>query len=263
MPERSLNIDYVPLHELKRDPSNPKDHDLQALAESLERFGFVAPMGVNEATGMLLWGHGRLDQLQAWAAAGRPVPPGVRQAEDGTWLVPVVRGVHLPERDGQAYIIADNRLVELGGWNEPALVKTLIALAGDEAAEGLRGTGFDPDDLDRLVAIVGGGTDPFDAGNLPDAPIVPGADTKAYVVAVVFVSFKEDETFQRGLSALTFGERNVQRQESKFAQVDGELYLPRWEAALLPAESPAADEDEDVRPQFLKDQEAERQKERG
>jgi hypothetical protein len=108
----------------------------------------------------------------------------------------------------------------------------LVELAGGDAAIGLKGTGYDGDELDKLVSLVGGEADWFDASKLPDVPEeVAGADTKAYVVAVVFVSFQEEQSFERGLTALTYGERTVQRKESKYAQIDGETYLERWEAS--------------------------------
>ena len=230
--ERELRIVYMRLDKIKRDPDNPKDHDLGALAESFKRFGFVAPVAINEATGMLLLGHGRLDELERAKIAGDDPPAGIKVTiKDGMWRAPVIRGITLSDTDGKAYLIADNRLVELGGWHDPELVKRLMEVGGSEPAEGLKGVGFDGDDLDALISLVGGETDWFDAGKLPDAPTVPGADTKAYVIAVVYISFEEEATFDRGLEALTFGERTVQRKESKYAQIDGETYLERWEAA--------------------------------
>lgn len=229
--ERELRIQYTRLDKIKRDPQNPKEHDLGALSESFERFGFVAPIGVNETTGFLIFGHGRLDELERAKIAGDDPPEGIKvNKSDGMWRVPVIRGVSLSDDDGSAYIVADNRLVELGGWDDPKLAEMLMAVAGGDAEAGLKGVGFDGDDLDRLISEVGGEIDFFDAGKLPDVPEVAGADTKAYVIAIVFVSFEDENTFDRGLTALTFGERNVQRQESKYAQIDGEQYLERWEA---------------------------------
>jgi hypothetical protein len=66
--------------------------------------------------------------------------------------VPVVRGVNLPDEEAEAYAIADNRLVELGGWDDETPAEVLSDLA---ASEGLEGVGFDEDDLDELlVALV-------------------------------------------------------------------------------------------------------------
>lgn len=147
---RGVHIEYVPLSELRRWPRNPKGHDLGALHESYDRFGYVMPMLLDERTGRLAVGNGRLDALQQRKAAGKEAPGGIR-ASDGMWSVPVVRGVSF-ETDAEmdAYVIADNRLTETGGWDEPALASILADLAVEE--EGLRGVGFDKDDLDALLA---------------------------------------------------------------------------------------------------------------
>jgi hypothetical protein len=254
-----LWIEYLRLDTIHRDPTNPKDHDLGALAESLKRFGFVAPMGMNEETGLLLFGHGRLDELEDLRLRGEPVPDNIKvDPADGMWMAPVIHGIHMTEAEGRAYVIADNRLVELGGWNEPLLAQRLVEITATSPAFALRGIGFDADDLDNLVRAVGGNQEWFDPGKLPGVPEVPGGDTGAYVVAVVFISFREEPTFQRGLMALTYGERKVQRESAKYAQIDGETYLDRWEAAAGITPDPtipgAEDDDEDVRPSFLRAQ---------
>ena len=68
--------------------------------------------------------------------------------ENGDWSVPVVRGVSFKnEQEAQAYLIADNRLTELGGWNTDELVKELEKLAEDST---LDGTGFDLSSMQEL-----------------------------------------------------------------------------------------------------------------
>ncbi|MCH7604302.1 MAG: hypothetical protein IIB54_16225, partial [Planctomycetes bacterium] len=116
----------------------------------MERFGYVAPMIVNEKTGTLLAGHGRLDELEMLKADGQPPPDGI-QVEDGEWLAPVVKGVRLGPKAGKAYTIADNRLVELGGWDEPQLLDNLMMLSKNG---GLGGTGYDGEDVDRLFQLL-------------------------------------------------------------------------------------------------------------
>ena len=155
-PPNSLRIEYLPLSALKCWPRNPKEHDLGALHSSLARFGYVNPMIVNEATGELLAGHGRLDALVQRKEIGEPLPERM-QEKDGEWLVPVIRGISLPSEEAAAYAIADNRLVELGGWDDALLVDVLQELS---QGAGLDGMGYDEDDLNRLLQDVKGyGTD--------------------------------------------------------------------------------------------------------
>ena len=146
-----LQIEYVPLATLKRWERNPKDHDLGELGRSLSRFGFVMPILVDERSGMIAAGHGRIDTLLQRKGAGESPPARIDVTEDGDWLVPVVRGVSFnSDGEAEAYAIADNRLVERGGWMENTLVEVLKDLA---EGPGLDGTGYDEDDLDALLAF--------------------------------------------------------------------------------------------------------------
>lgn len=145
----NLRIEYMPLSELVRAPRNPKEHHVQAIAESVERFGYVSPLILDDATGKLVAGHGRLDALQAMKAQGRAAPERV-QVHDGEWLVPVVRGVSFGNAaEAEAYLVADNRTTELGGWDEVVLADVLSDLAAQETLEG---TGWDSEEVDNLIA---------------------------------------------------------------------------------------------------------------
>lgn len=53
------------------------------------------------------------------------------------------------DAQAEAYLLASNRLVELGGWDEGELEKVLKDLAKKDALEG---SGYDGDDLDELIA---------------------------------------------------------------------------------------------------------------
>jgi hypothetical protein len=144
-----VRIEYVPLGSLKLHPRNPKDHDLGALAASFGRFGFVAPIIVDERSGYIAAGHGRYRALLAMKQQRQPPPARVRETGDGEWLVPVVRGVEFRDADAAAgYLVADNRLVILGGWKQDELASLLKELGEKDA---LAGTGYDGDDVDALL----------------------------------------------------------------------------------------------------------------
>lgn len=146
-------LEMVPLEDLKPAELNPKDHDVGALIRSMGRFGFVAPVIVDEATGRLVVGHGRLKALVAMLTDGQEPPRGIEVGEDGRWLVPVVRGVEFASREeALAYLVADNRLTELGGWDEPSLAEALALL---EETVGLDGVGYDPEDVDAMLVEMG------------------------------------------------------------------------------------------------------------
>lgn len=155
----SLRVDYLPLLALKRAPRNPKDHDLGALSQSFQRFGFVSPVVMDDRTGQLVAGHGRLDGLLQRQRAGEPPPKGIRADEHGAWHVPVVRGwASQSDVDAEAYLLADNQMTIAGGWIDAELLMLMRDL--DKDAEGLAGTGFDRDDLNELLRRVEGPTFP-------------------------------------------------------------------------------------------------------
>lgn len=114
-------IEMVALSTLERWPRNPKLHAEKALNDSIEKFGFVQPILVDEGTGRIVAGHGRLEALQKLKESGAPVPARIQET-DGEWMVPVIRGVEFAdEQEAEAYLLADNRMVELGGWDEEQL----------------------------------------------------------------------------------------------------------------------------------------------
>lgn len=145
-------IEYVAIAEVKKYERNPKGHDLDAIAASIGRFGYVAPLVVDEKSGTLASGHGRVEALERMKAAGQAPPERVKTLENGDWAVPVLRGVAFKsDADLARYVIAANRLVEKGGWVE----ESLIAVLEDLLAEGaLTGTGYGEDDMKALQQIL-------------------------------------------------------------------------------------------------------------
>jgi hypothetical protein len=94
--------------------------------------------------------------------------------------VPVVRGVAFnSDAEIEAYLVADNRLTILGGWNEPELASLLQDLAAQDTAL-LEATGYDADDLQALLDELGAPYDEAGSGandtpraTLADRFIVP------------------------------------------------------------------------------------------
>mgnify|MGYP001568894809 FL=1 len=142
-----MRIEYTALTELQHWPRNPKDHDLGAINSSYRRFGYVSPILMDETTGRIVAGHGRIEELARMQAAGEPAPDRVL-VEDGEWFVPVIRGIAFAdEHEAEAYLMADNQLTMLGGWKDADLLDMLTRQA---EADTLLGTGFDGSDVDEL-----------------------------------------------------------------------------------------------------------------
>lgn len=158
-------IAYVALDDLLPAERNPKRHRTGALTASVNRFGFVTPVLRDERTGRLVAGHGRAETLRTLRADGASPPEGVRVDSEGRWLVPVIVGwASRSDAEADAYLVADNRQAELGGWDTAELAELLGDLNDTELLEA---TGYDDHDLadmlragaapdlDRLAAEVG------------------------------------------------------------------------------------------------------------
>jgi hypothetical protein len=153
--DQDPRIEYVSIDELPPWPRNPKLHDRDSTKESLMRFGFTAPVLVDEGTGRLVAGHGRIEALQELRAEGAEAPARIRVDGD-SWLVPVVRGLHFASaQEAEAYLLADNRLVEKGGWDDNMLKTMLEDLqrASTEDADVLAGLGWSDKEVAALIRL--------------------------------------------------------------------------------------------------------------
>lgn len=178
-------IELMSLEALQAHPLNPKDHDLGAIQESVQRFGFVDAVIIDERTGRLVSGHGRVETLRAMRAGGQRPPEGL----DAEWRVPVQRGwASKDDGEASAYLVAANRTVELGGWDDAKLTTLLAELA--KTGEGaLVGVGFDTDDVDRMINALA-------AESVADAPVVEVATT----------DIKRGDVFRLGEHVLVCGD---------------------------------------------------------
>jgi len=146
---RQREIEYVPIDQLMGALSNPKRHRVDLVRRSISRFGYVAPAIIDERTNRLVVGHGRTEALIALRDQGDTPPEGVRLADDGTWLVPVLRGwSSRSDEEAAAYLVTDNRHTELGGWNHEDLAKLLDDIGDPDLVEL---TGWNLDELTELL----------------------------------------------------------------------------------------------------------------
>lgn len=134
MAKNPLSIEYVSIDKLVKWPKNPKLHSPENIEKSFNRFGFVNPIIVDEKTGRIVAGHGRIDTAQKMKVLGLEPPERVlRKGKD--WLLPVVRGVRFEnDREAEAYLIADNQLTMSEGFDNAALSTMIKHLQGDQLA---------------------------------------------------------------------------------------------------------------------------------
>jgi DNA modification methylase len=128
-------IEQIKTADLVPYARNAKKHDeaqVAKLAGSIREFGFNNPVLIDADNGIIA-GHGRVMAAQKLALAS----------------VPCLRLSHLSETQKRAYILADNRLAELGGGWDAEMLKLELADLGDLDVD-LDGIGFGADDLQDL-----------------------------------------------------------------------------------------------------------------
>jgi len=141
---------------------NAKKHDpeqVAKLAGSIREFGFNNPVLIDQSNGIIA-GHGRV----------------MAAIKLGLESVPVIRLSHLSETQRRAYILADNKLAELGGgWDEEMLKVELEAIKESDLDHLL--TGFSDEEMAELLAETNQlNGDPDEVPETPDDPITKPGD---------------------------------------------------------------------------------------
>jgi DNA modification methylase len=150
-----LRVEYVSPQSLRPYGGNARTHSkkqIKKIAQSIQRFGFINP--VLTCGGEAIAGNGRL------AAA--------LQLE--LELIPTIAIERLSHAERRAYVLADNKLAELAGWDPDILAIELQGLL-DVEFEDLELTGFSLGEIDNILSDAseksGAGPGPEDA--IPDA----------------------------------------------------------------------------------------------
>ena len=103
----NLTITYQNPAALRPRATNPRTHSqkqIRQIAASITKFGFTNPILVDDDNGVIA-GHGRLEAAKLLE---------IKEA-------PTIRLSDMSEADIRAYVIADNRLAEIAGWDTELL----------------------------------------------------------------------------------------------------------------------------------------------
>lgn len=131
-----MKIEKIPTEKLIPYARNAKKHDaaqVSKLAGSIREFGFNNPVLIDKDNGIIA-GHGRVMAAQKLELKE----------------VPCIRLGHLTDNQRKAYILADNRLAEIGGgWDEAMLGIELSSLR--EIDFDLDLVGFDGAEIEQFL----------------------------------------------------------------------------------------------------------------
>jgi DNA modification methylase len=130
-------VDWLDVAELRPYKGNPRAHSkkqIRQIAQSIQVFGFTNPILIDSEM-TLLAGHGRLEaaKLLGWPK------------------MPCIRLDHLNPTQRRAYVLADNKLAELAGWDEELLRLEFKGLVEIDPSFDLGVTGFAPQEIDVIM----------------------------------------------------------------------------------------------------------------
>lgn len=155
LPETTrLKIVYRKTDDLVPYAGNARTHSdkqIAQIAASIRQFGFTNPVLIDEDGGIVA-GHGRV----------------VAARQLGLAEVPTIALSHLTPAERRAYVIADNRLAELAGWDREILKIEFQALAEMDLDFELEITGFETAELDLLLDDSEDAADPADEVPAPE-----------------------------------------------------------------------------------------------
>ena len=118
--------------------ANPRTHSrtqIRQIAASIEHFGFINPVLIDRDGGIVA-GHGRVEAAK----------------QLGLKTVPTICLDTLTEAEIRAYVIADNRLAELAGWDNELLAIELQGLLDLDLDFDVTITGFETPQIDMLIS---------------------------------------------------------------------------------------------------------------
>ena len=124
---------WAALEDLLLWDKNPRKNDpaVPAVAKSIRRFGFVAPVVVWVGAGRLVAGHTRIKALRHLLKAD---PSFVPRGAPSAGMVPVRYAEFASQAEADAYALADNRLNEIASWDNDALAEILAEIKSVDAS---------------------------------------------------------------------------------------------------------------------------------
>lgn len=124
------------MDQLQPHPRNSRHGDVGAISESLESHGQYRTITVQRSTNYVLAGNHTYRAALALGASEI-----------------AVGYVDVDDEEALRIMLADNRTADLASNDEAALADLLTELIGSDV--GLSGTGYEPEDLDDMIAALG------------------------------------------------------------------------------------------------------------
>lgn len=154
-------------------PHNPKLHDIGAIMQSINKYGFIEPSKYDATTGWVVAGNGRIEALAAMEKATKnngeniepayQLPRGLAISQQGQWAMPLLMGTDaVNENEAKAYLLDSNNLTMLGGDYTPYEISKMWdvnqynKLLQELAAENTFSVSMDRNDVQIMDAALQG-----------------------------------------------------------------------------------------------------------
>ena len=146
-------VELERLHGWDKNPKKHPDAQMRDLMKSIKRFGWGAVI-LARPNGEIIAGHGRMEAAKRLGMAKVPV-----------------RFLDLDPAEAHLLALADNKLTEVGEWDDAMLREILASAKGDGAD--LDGLGWSDEELLALLANdpTDGLTDPDDVPEVQETPV--------------------------------------------------------------------------------------------
>jgi DNA modification methylase len=131
-----LIVVYLSIHSLAPNPRNARTHSkrqIRQIAASIKAFGFTNPVLIDRQN-RIIAGHGRVEAAKLL---------GIEQ-------IPTILLENMTEDQIRAYILADNRLAEMAGWDKSILAIELQYLISIDEID-VTITGFEIPVIDQIL----------------------------------------------------------------------------------------------------------------
>lgn len=136
-PRNDHVIEQMPISQLRENPDRPHKstpRQIKQLAAAMKELGCITPL-VTDEHNMIMAGHARLEAAR----------------KNGWTHLPVIRVDQLTDTQKTLFIIADNRLAELGDWDKPKLKKLLNDLTLEIGELDIEMSGFTTGEIDLIL----------------------------------------------------------------------------------------------------------------
>lgn len=183
-PLSELKLVPMPLSALRPYERNARTHSkrqIRQIAASIKEFGFTNPVLIDKE-GTIIAGHGRVEAAKLL----------------GIGEVPTIRLENLSPEQIRAYVIADNRLAEIAGWDKSILAIELQTLMALDLDFDVTITGFEVPEIDLILQENEPAKDALDEFEVdPSLPAIsrPGDLWQLNEHRILCGSALEDESF--------------------------------------------------------------------